>query len=688
MGTMAYQGHAPFAFISYSHADMAKVESLLRVLHQNGRRFWYDHGIEYSADWQSSINERLQSSTAFILFMTNGIEQRGEIIREIRMAIAKRRENPGYRIFVIMLERVPIQHLFGREEFADIMELFNTVQYISTAKFRGVTVEFLEVLTGAGIWSACMTPDELAQEQQGNTGSGLLGLSEVDAKSDYIYPYAQPTRREEDGIAFYALNVGETDPNAVYPICMDNQWVPPEFFDDPAFRAEGFCAPSLIEKRNRMQQYEMISALLHNWQVLINRASVFNSEAIADWYMGDGEDARAFCELLQNGSFVMYLMKERSPVERPRFDVAEEQFARWQEVCRQNAVYCIRMSWDGIDTDDEANGFEIARTLSMRMMNLLLTTGNDRHRLESFRLAMGVPLERAGEFAALWRRLRDTAVQRDDDRPGSYTRNSVYLDFLVRSGSRVTDCQLDYAKPFVCELKQIIDFTYMINLPTALHITPMSSYENCLWDYYMSEQRGEQNLRVISSDELCCAVINFVPGFLSQTDFAEEPALTLADVARIRRMPQWIAYLEARDASRKRASLNEIDFHDVEVVWLRFRRLMEACAAALPQCRMRKVPGSLSVIYSFGGCRLVTVYREGSAVIRIRRGHEEKLSDNLRENLVIEFVCGDIITDSAAQNCFLEKLRLFEGILLQSGRTAYHQILEGLTTHAHEFADR
>ncbi len=687
MSTMAYQGQLPFAFISYSHADMAKVESLLRVLNQNGRRFWYDHGIEYSADWQDAINERLQSSTAFILFMTNGIEQRGEIIREIRMAIGKRSENPDYRIFVIMLERVPIQHLFGRPEFADIIELFNTVQYISAANFRGITVDFLEVLTGAGIWSACMTPDELAQAAQGQSESGLLGLSEVDAESDYIYPYALPEKREEDGITFYALNVGETDPNAVYPICMDNQWVPPEFFDDPAFRAEGFCAPSLTEKRKQMQQYEVISALLHNWQVLINRASVFNSEAIADWYMGDGDNARAFCELLQNGSFVMYLMKERTPVERPRFDVAEEQFARWREICRQHAVYCIRMSWDGIDTDDEANSFEIARTLSMRMMNLLLTTGNDRHRLESFRLAMGVPQERAGEFAALWRRLRDTAVARDDERPGSYTRNSVYLDFLVRSGSRVTDCQLDYTKPFVCELKQIIDFTYMINLPTALHITPISSYESCLWDYYMSEQRGEQNLRVISADELYCAVINFVPGFLKESYLAECPALSLADIACIRRMPEWTAYLEARDASRKRASLNEIDFHDVEVVWRRFRRLTAACAAALPHCRMRKEPGSLSVIYSFGGCRLITVYREGSDVIRIRREHEEKLSDNLRENLVIEFVCGDYLSVCDAEDAFMEKLRLFEGILLQSGRTAYHQILEGLTTHAHEFAE-
>ena len=81
MDNMAYSGNDPFAFISYSHADKAKVESILRMIHRHGRRFWYDAGIEYSAEWEKTINGRLEDSTAFILFMTNGIEQRPEIIR-------------------------------------------------------------------------------------------------------------------------------------------------------------------------------------------------------------------------------------------------------------------------------------------------------------------------------------------------------------------------------------------------------------------------------------------------------------------------------------------------------------------------------------------------------------------------------------------------------------------------------
>ncbi len=684
--SMAYKGYDPFAFISYSHADTPKVESLLRVLRKNGRRFWYDHGIEYSSDWQDTINERLKSSSAFILFMTNGIEQRAEIIREIRTAIKRRREDPDYGIFVIMLERVPIKHLFGCDEFADIFELFNNVQYISAANFRGITVDFLEVLTGNGIWRSCMTPEELAQ-QSGQSEIGLVGLNEVDAESEYIYPYALPDTREADGIAFFTLNVGETDPNAVYPICMDNQWVPPGFFTDKAFREYGFRAPSLSKQRKKMQQYEIISALLHNWQVLINRASAFNSEAIADWYMNDDDNTRAFCELLRNGSFVIYLMKEKSPVERPYFDVNGEQFAKWKEICRNDPVYCIRMSWNEIDGNDSANSFEIARTLSMRMMNLFLTTANDKQRLKELQIAMGVPEEQIAEFNALWRRLRDTAIEKDDAKPGSYSRNSVYQDFLIQQGSQVPDCILDFEKPFVCELKQIVDFTYMINLPAALHINPVSSYENGLWDYYMSERRSEQNLRTISADELYCSVIDFMPEFLNEMYAAAEPEVSLADIALIRKTAEWKAYIEARDAGRKRASLNEIDFHDVEVVWLRYRDLLTVCADKLSHCRMREQPGCLSVIYSFGGCRLTTVYHENSNVICIRREQTEKLRDNPRENLVIEFVCGDIINNSNVQNCFIEKLRLFEGILLQSGRAAYQKILEGLTAHEHEFTE-
>ena len=87
--TMAYEGFEPYAFISYSHADRLKVERLLRMLSKENKRFWYDAGIRCSDEWEAKINERLQSSAIFILFLSNGVEQRSEVIRELRLQVSQ-----------------------------------------------------------------------------------------------------------------------------------------------------------------------------------------------------------------------------------------------------------------------------------------------------------------------------------------------------------------------------------------------------------------------------------------------------------------------------------------------------------------------------------------------------------------------------------------------------------------------
>lgn len=683
MSTIAYQGKEPFAFISYSHADKIAVEKILRLIHQQEKRFWYDDGIAYGEEWEKVINERLESSSIFILFMTNGIEQRPEIIREIRMAIRKRNEDTNYKIFVVMLERVPVSYLFNRSGYEDLYELFSSVQYLSVADTHGVTISFLNLLMSSNIWKYCSTDEELKKIENGASEVHLSSLSDISFNSDYIFPYALPTIRKKDGITFYSLNIGETDPNAVYPICMDNQWVPSDYFDNSEFRDKGFNALNIEAEKNRKQQYEIISALLHNWQVLINRASIFNSAALSDWYFGCETEYEAFCELLRNGSFVIYLMKEKSPIEKPAFDVAEKQFQRWREICLKNKVYCIRMSWEDIDDGDEANRLEIERKISMRMMQLLLTTANDRNRLETFRRAMQISDEQADAFTALWRKIRGITLANDDYIQGSYARNNIYKDFLIKNGTSVPDCILDYKRPFVRELKQIIDFNYMINLPAALHINPVSSYEERLWDYLMSERRSTQKMRMISADELYCSVITFIPSFLTTIPFSEIANINLSETAKIRKLPEWKAYLESLDVSRKRANLNEIDFHDVEVVWKRFRQLMIACSRHLTKLHIREMSGSLSIIYYLGTARLITVYHQDSDIIQIKKANESDLSDNLRENVAIDFVCGDILKYSDVTNCFLEKLRLFEGILLQSGRMTYQKLLDALTSHTH-----
>ena len=42
----AYKGNAPFIFVSYSHSDQLIVYKLIKQLHLDGFRIWYDEGIE------------------------------------------------------------------------------------------------------------------------------------------------------------------------------------------------------------------------------------------------------------------------------------------------------------------------------------------------------------------------------------------------------------------------------------------------------------------------------------------------------------------------------------------------------------------------------------------------------------------------------------------------------------------
>ena len=341
------------------------------------------------------------------------------------------------------------------------------------------------------------------------------------------------------------------------------------------------------------------------------------------------------------------------------------------------------MSWDDADGGDAANRFEISQRLSIPMQELLLTTANNPYRLEAFRRAMGIPDDRAPDFLRLWQRVRQAMIDRDDIRSGSYTRNNVYLDFLTRPGTPVQDCILDYGKPFVRELKQIVDFRYALNLPAALQIHPMSSYENKLWDYEMMERRGYQAMRTISAEELYCAVAMFWPAFLKNLHICGGADVTLSTAARIRRLPEWTAYLEALDAARKRANLNEIDFHDVEVIFKRFRTMLAVCARKIPDLFMEEVPGCLSVIYRFGGSCLIAVYRQGEDEVCILTDGRNTLSDRFRENVSIDFYFGDWRQRAGSSNCLLERLRLFEGILQESPRAAYEKVLAALKKHPH-----
>ncbi len=689
---MQYDGAEPYVFISYSHADRSRVKSLLGFLYQNGVRFWYDEGIYMGEEWREKIDGRLRDSKSFVLFMSNGVEQRPEVIRELKMAMKKRDADPEhYKILIVLLEYVAISHLFKNEP--EIIALFEKLQYLSLPKYGGITTPFLRAFFNRHVF-----PDYLKDPQR-STGSllqkklaGLDGDTSLDNYNSlyddntYIYPLARPALCKVNDISFHAVRMGETDPNTVYPLCMDNQWCPPEVFSEPSFKAKGLLAEDIAQKRNHIQRLEIFRALLHNWQLLINRASVFNTEAYTRLYTSPDEK-EAFGELLDNGSLVIYLMYEYDPCQIPEFGVKPE-MKLWREFCRKHTPYCIKFDWEDADNEE----LERSKKLSTRFRELLLTTADDPFRIEILCDAMDIPADQRDAFRLVWQDIRKQVIQCNENVPinkiSDYKRQRFYEQYIVKDGTPVPECIVDYDKPFSVELKQIVDFVYAINLPLALGVQPMINYDNPLRKYLFLERRGNEQLRVLSVDELYCSVISFMPDFIRQDMFvADAPTLDLDKVNRIRKLPEWHSYMEAVDAGRKRSGLNEIDFSDVAAVWTRYRALTEQCSRLFPEMNWRQTSGSVSFIYHFGEYMLICVYDAAANKLRIRRNTDNILSSRARENMTIDFVCGNIFETNIKENCFLIEQRLFDGLMLEQSGIAYEKILQALMEYDHEFVD-
>ena len=679
---MAYNGPLSHIFISYSHADFEKVVHILRYMYHDGLRFWYDRGIMTGDEWKDTIDQRLNSSCRFLLFLSNGTEQRSEVIRELRTAISLCKERPDYRVYVVLLERMPLSHVFRQEP--EILAFLQKVQFISLYRYR-LTTQFLETLLNPRLWPQAVIDEalrglHLPLPELNQVGKAPDTFQDVQEDNPYIYQKVFPVRCQSEGIAFYTLEIGETDPLTAYPLCIDNQWCPVSFYDDPDFQAEGFQSQRLSAIRIQLQQREIFRALLHHWQVLVNRASIFNSTVFQAWYGSEGNDQKAFFELLENGSIVIYLMREKSPFEAPVYDHDERLFAAWQRACQAAPVFCIRMDWQ----DDAHNAAMASRSLAARFRTLLLTTSEDQNLLDTFCDAMKIPCEQQFQFRQLWAQVRDAVIAGSKDKITNFNREQVYRQFLLRNdGSPVTDCKLDYSRPFVKELKHIVDFVYMLNLPQALMVQPMVGYEEPLWDYVLSERLHQRHYRTLNWDEVYCAILAFSMDFLkNKLPHARHPErLTLSGLNRLRALPSWRSYMEAVEAGRKRARLNEIDFQDIHSVWLRCQKWLCDCAETETSLDWAMPEGSLSLIYHLGNDKVIAVYSLNPEKQKLYADEEAWFSNQSQGVITIDYICGDMLTAQNEGNCFLSPVRLFEGLIAEPARQVRRKLMATLKLH-------
>ena len=138
---VAYNGSAPYVFISYAHADSAKVFPIIQGLQNKGFRVWYDAGIEAGTEWPEYIAEKMDHSSCIIAFISAASLNSQNCRREINYAIDQRKE-----LLTVYLEDVKLS--------SGMKMQLGTLQAMFLNRY-GNTASFVDSLSGAQMLRRC-----------------------------------------------------------------------------------------------------------------------------------------------------------------------------------------------------------------------------------------------------------------------------------------------------------------------------------------------------------------------------------------------------------------------------------------------------------------------------------------------------------------------------------------------------
>lgn len=124
---------------------------------------------------------------------------------------------------------------------------------------------------------------------------------------------------------------------------------------------------------------EYIRALLNGRTAIVPRELLYSNRMLADDFMREGENRKAFIQLLRSGAIVPYLRDALRPDQQTSLWGQPEAFAAWLRICSEVEMSCLRLNWD------EKNGPEnISLTSSYRPPDMLAAVQQLAHSLKSY----------------------------------------------------------------------------------------------------------------------------------------------------------------------------------------------------------------------------------------------------------------------------------------------------------------
>ena len=101
----AYKGKKPYIFVSYAHVDANKVFPELIRFYNQGYNIWYDQGISPGSEWPEEIEEALEKSSLFVVFISSHAVESRNVRNEINFAL-----NEDIPLIAIYLEETKLKY--------------------------------------------------------------------------------------------------------------------------------------------------------------------------------------------------------------------------------------------------------------------------------------------------------------------------------------------------------------------------------------------------------------------------------------------------------------------------------------------------------------------------------------------------------------------------------------------------
>ena len=95
----AYEGDAPYFFVSYAHDDEELIYPEMAWLHDAGFNLWYDDGIHVGSVWRKAIAEAVSGAIAMVFFATSRSVKSSHCSNEINFIL-----DDDKPVFVVQLD--------------------------------------------------------------------------------------------------------------------------------------------------------------------------------------------------------------------------------------------------------------------------------------------------------------------------------------------------------------------------------------------------------------------------------------------------------------------------------------------------------------------------------------------------------------------------------------------------------